>query len=66
MNNEVNKDLTRIFYELYAERVAIMEIDGYDNNAEKNAYSDTVRAIQEITGCDIKQLPSLELCKTSK
>ena len=61
-----NNDLTRIFLDLYAERVAIMEIDGYDNNAEKNAYSDTVRAIQEKTGCDIKQLPSLELCKTTK
>ena len=61
-----DNDLTRIFLDLYAERVAIMEIDGYDNNAEKNAYSDTVRAIQEKTGFDIKQLPSLELCKTTK
>ena len=61
-----DNDLTRIFMEHYDERVSIMEIDGHDNNAEYNAYADTVRAIQEKTSCRIECLPSLEYCKTSQ
>lgn len=38
-------DLTRIFCELYAERVAIMNIDGGNENAEQDAYADTVQSL---------------------
>ena len=64
--HSLDNDLTRIFMEHYDERVAIMEIDAHDNNAEYNAYADTVRAIQEKTSCSIECLPSLEHCKTSQ
>lgn len=66
MNNGENKDLTRIFLELYAERVAIMQYDGEDDNAEKNAYEDIVRTLQRKMPECIEQFPSLEQCKASE
>ena len=66
MNNEVNKDLTRIFCELYAERVAIMEIDGHDNNAEYNAYADTVQSLSRKMPECTKFFASMELRKAAE
>ena len=54
-----------LFIDSYLERVAIMWING-DENAEKNAYEDTVRAIQEKTGESPERFPSLEQCQAAE
>lgn len=66
MNSGENKDLTRIFLELYAERVAIMQYDGKDKNAEQNAYEDTIRALQSKMRFSIESIPRLEQCKAAE
>ena len=66
MNNEVNKDLTRIFYELYAERVAIMEIDGENKNAERDAYADIVQALSTKMPECAEFFSSVELRKAAE
>ena len=63
--NIPNNDLTRIFVELYAERVAIMEIDGGVINAEQAAYDDVAKTLRGQTSQGAKQFPSLEFCKTA-
>lgn len=45
--HSLDNDLTRIFIERYAERVAIMEIDGGVKNAEQAAYDDVVKTLRE-------------------
>ena len=61
-----DKDLTRIFLELYAERVAIMEIDGNDENAEENAYADTVRALSLKMPKNTELFSRMELREAAK
>lgn len=65
MHNQ-NNDLTRIFCELYAERVAIMEIDGGVKNAEQAAYDDVVKTLREQAPQGTERFPSLELCKATE
>ena len=64
--NIPNNDLTRIFLEHYAERVAIMSIDGGVDNAEESAYADTIKTLREKTGGSLESIPNLELCKASE
>ena len=54
-----------LFIDSYLERVAIMWING-DKDAERNAYEDTVRAIQEKTGKPVECFPSLEQCQAAE
>ena len=61
-----NNDLTRIFCELYAERVAIMEIDGENKNAERDAYADTVQALSTKMPECTKFFASVELRKAAE
>ena len=63
--NIPNNDLTRIFVELYAERVAIMEIDGGVENAERAAYDDVLKTLRGQAPQSVEQFPSLEFCKTA-
>lgn len=53
------------FIDMYCERVAIMWVNG-DKDAERNAYDDTVRAIQEKTGESPERFPSLEQCQAAE
>ena len=54
-----------LFIDSYLERVAIMWING-DKDAERNAYADTVRTIQEKTGESPECFPSLEQCQAAE
>ena len=62
----IKKDLTRLVTELYAERVAIMEIDGGVENAKELAYRDVVQSIQGKMPESVERIPSLEYCETTK
>lgn len=59
----MKKDLTRLVVELYAERVAIMEIDGGGKDVEEIAYRNVVQSIQRKMPECAEQIPSLEYCK---
>ena len=61
-----DNDLTRIFLDLYAERVAIMEIDGEVKNAEQAAYDDVVKTLRGQAPQSVERFPSLEFCKATE
>lgn len=61
----MKNDLTRLVVELYAERVAIMEMDGGIENAEEIAYTNIVQSIQRKMPESAERIPSLEYCKAA-
>lgn len=59
-------DLTRIFCERYAERVAIMENDGGNKNAEQDAINDIIQSLSRQMPQYTKFFTSVELRETAK
>ena len=64
--HNLDKDLTRIFIEHYAERVAIMEIDGENKNAERDAYADTIQVLSAKMPEYAEFFASVELRKAAE